>query len=161
MASKTLTDKRYLGKVCATHPEWEGLRLKSNTTCVQCRAEKGETARKAWSKNNPEKVALSHKINYENNKAARLSAGKKWRGENPSLITAKAAKYRSSKLDRTPPWADLEKIKEIYRLAAELGMTVDHVVPLQGELVSGLHVHINLQLLCGRENSAKGNKFHG
>ena len=39
MALKTLTDKRYYGKVCARHPEFEGLRLKRANKCVQCQSE--------------------------------------------------------------------------------------------------------------------------
>lgn len=66
--------------------------------------------------------------------------------------------YKSSKLLRTPIWADLEKIKSIYN-SCPTGMTVDHIVPLQGVNVSGLHVHNNLQYLTAAENSAKNNRF--
>ena len=66
--------------------------------------------------------------------------------------------YRAAKLKRTPSWANLDKIKEIYRTCPE-GYHVDHIVPLQGELVSGLHVEYNLQHLPASENLAKGNKF--
>lgn len=61
--------------------------------------------------------------------------------------------------NRTPPWADLGKIKQIYVEAAEKGLTVDHVLPLLGEFVSGLHVHNNLQMLTKSENSIKSNIF--
>jgi len=36
---------------------------------------------------------------------------------------------------------------------------VDHVLPLRGKKISGLHVHTNLQLLPGAENIAKGAKY--
>ena len=68
------------------------------------------------------------------------------------------AKRRAAILQRTPAWADQEKIKEIYSNCPE-GYQVDHILPLQGELVSGLHVPENLQYLTKSENSIKNNKF--
>jgi hypothetical protein len=59
---------------------------------------------------------------------------------------------------RVPPWAELNKIAEFY-LNRPSGMAVDHVIPLQGKLVSGLHVLDNLQYITRRENSSKNNKF--
>lgn len=68
------------------------------------------------------------------------------------------AKYRAKKLQRTPPWADHSKIEEIYLNCPE-GYHVDHIIPLQGELVSGLHVPENLQYLTPYENLTKSNKY--
>ena len=62
------------------------------------------------------------------------------------------------KVDRIPAWADLAKIKEIY-LNCPKGYHVDHIIPLQGELVSGLHVENNLQYLTAKDNLEKHNKF--
>jgi hypothetical protein len=82
-----------------------------------------------------------------------------------ALIRFHAARRRVVKLQRTPPWADQDKILAIYRQARAMtdatGVVhhVDHVYPLQGELVSGLHVHTNLQVLPWRENVSKGNRF--
>ncbi len=76
-----------------------------------------------------------------------------------------AAKRHACKLQRTPGWADLDQIRAIHveaqRLATETGIAhhVDHVIPLQGRRVSGLHVHTNLQILTGSENSRKHNRF--
>lgn len=72
--------------------------------------------------------------------------------------TARQSKYRAAKLSRTVPWSELEKIKEFIR-ACPTGYHVDHVIPLQGELVSGLHVLNNLQYLPAKENCSKRNKF--
>lgn len=68
------------------------------------------------------------------------------------------SKYRSAILNRTPAWAELDQIKIFYALCPE-GHDVDHIVPLQGELVSGLHVLKNLQYLPSKENNSKSNKF--
>ena len=40
MAINIMTDKRYLGKICDKHPEFEGLRIKSMGICVQCSSER-------------------------------------------------------------------------------------------------------------------------
>ena len=68
------------------------------------------------------------------------------------------AKRRSSKLQRTPAWADLEAIKQFY-LNCPKGYHVDHDVPLQGVNVSGLHVLNNLVYLTASDNVKKGNKW--
>lgn len=69
-----------------------------------------------------------------------------------------ASKRHACKLQRTPIWSDLNKIKEIYANCPP-GYEVDHIIPLQGELVSGLHVPDNLQYLTKSENCSKGNHF--
>ena len=71
---------------------------------------------------------------------------------------------RARKLERTVAWADIEKIKQVYAEATKLreqghDVHVDHIVPLQGENVSGLHVHYNLQIIDAKENLQKSNKF--
>lgn len=76
-----------------------------------------------------------------------------------------ANKRRAAKLNRTPPWADLDAMRAIYaeaqRRTRETGIPhhVDHEIPLQGKLVSGLHVPNNLQILTGSENSKKRNRY--
>ncbi len=70
----------------------------------------------------------------------------------------RAAARKAAVLQRTPKWADLDKIKEIYNNCPE-GYHVDHEIPLQGELVSGLHVESNLQYLTAKDNLQKHNKF--
>lgn len=82
-----------------------------------------------------------------------------------ALVRHHEAKRRAAQLQRTPPWADMRAIRRVYaeaaRLTRETGAVhhVDHTIPLQGELVSGLHVHNNLQVLPASENIRKRNRF--
>ena len=75
-----------------------------------------------------------------------------------STQTGRQSKYRCSKLNRTPKWANLLSIKDFYA-KCPAGHHVDHIIPLQGDLVSGLHVLNNLQYLIASENCSKSNNF--
>jgi hypothetical protein len=68
------------------------------------------------------------------------------------------AKKRAAKLNAIPKWANLNKIKTIYD-NCPTGYHVDHIIPLQGKYICGLHVENNLQYLLASENSSKKN-FH-
>ena len=95
---------------------------------------------------------------------------KKYRIDNQAIRNASHAKRRAAKLQQTPAWADVEAIKATYLDCAEINLAakaagctakfvVDHIVPLQGKNVSGLHVENNLQIITSTENSRKNNKF--
>lgn len=77
---------------------------------------------------------------------------------NKASIINRVTIRNTLKISRIPSWANLAKIKEFYAKCPE-GCHVDHIVPLQGELVSGLHVENNLQYLTAEENLRKGNKW--
>jgi hypothetical protein len=68
------------------------------------------------------------------------------------------ANKRAELKSRTPSWANIEKIKSLYYKCAE-GNHIDHIIPLRGELVCGLHVENNLQEISATENIAKSNMF--
>lgn len=70
----------------------------------------------------------------------------------------RSREYKLKVKERTPSWSNLEKIREIYNICPK-GYHVDHIIPLNGELVSGLHIPENLQYLLAEENLAKSNKF--
>lgn len=90
---------------------------------------------------------------------------RKRRQESPGQFIAKRAARRAAQMKRTPPWADAAAIKAVYDEAARVAkatgapMHVDHIIPLRGRTVSGLHVHYNLQILPGLENLSKGNRL--
>lgn len=80
------------------------------------------------------------------------------RRANLAQYAAISSKYRSKKLQALVPWANLDKIKDIYANCPE-GFEVDHIVPLQGVDVCGLHCENNLQYLPMSVNRSKSNKF--
>ena len=68
------------------------------------------------------------------------------------------AKYRASRKQACPSWVSTGELQEIYHKCPEK-YEVDHMIPLTGNKVSGLHVPHNLQYLTSKDNKKKGNKF--
>lgn len=162
--AKSLGLKTYFtGKLCKNDHLVE--RWVSNETCINCNLAYFKKFRekhiedellrnRKYTKENPLYFEEYRKKNSEIIKKkikiyAQLNKGK---------INAKTNKYRISKLQSIPKWVNLEKIKEIYTNCPK-GFHVDHIIPLQGKLVSGMHVETNLQYLPKEKNISKGNKF--
>ncbi len=95
---------------------------------------------------------------YAQNTELISDRNKQYRKNDPDKFRVKDANKKYSKMRRIPPWSETEKINDMYRNRPE-GMQVDHIIPLHGELVSGLHVFSNLQYLTVKENSLKSNKI--
>jgi hypothetical protein len=83
-------------------------------------------------------------------------------------IAAARTKRELSKIQRTPSWVDSDErwmIEQAYTLAAlrkkmfGFDWHVDHVLPLQGKYVSGLHTITNLQVIPAVENIQKSNRY--
>jgi hypothetical protein len=140
-------------------------------------------AAKKWAKENPERVRKSKRKRYLERQEEILQQKKEYYKDNREVIleykktygqvnrgkrNAIEAKRNAEKLKRTPDWltkGHLSEIESFYWLSRDLFKItgeryhVDHIVPLQGENVSGLHVPWNLQVLPSDLNIAKGNKY--
>lgn len=95
---------------------------------------------------------------------------KSWRRNNLHVKAAANARRRASQLKSSPAWLSAEQkaqIQNLYWLARDLKAVtgeeyhVDHIIPLQGDSVSGLHVPWNLQILPADINLSKRNTFNG
>tara|TARA_R110002020_G_scaffold52839_1_gene148249 strand:+ start:169 stop:624 length:456 start_codon:yes stop_codon:yes gene_type:complete len=101
--------------------------------------------------NNKEKVQLKNRI-----------YGSQWKKDNKDKVNAATARRRAARLSATPKWladTELKEIDTFYKIAQWYSedMHVDHIVPLQGDNVCGLHVPWNLQVIPALDNLAKGN----
>lgn len=134
---------------------------------------------KLWQKTNPDKVRAIKKEWQEVNSERQKELEKTWRKANPERIriwakanpdkrNANEAKRRASKLNATPKWLTKEhfnEIEQLYKKSKELEKEtgikhqVDHIMPLRGKTVSGLHVPWNLRVVTAEENIKKSNKI--
>lgn len=109
------------------------------------------------------KIKAWHAANYARNRDAIKARIKAWAAKNPDIVGAHNARQRAAKLHAIAGWANHFFIREIYRLAQLrtkiTGLTwhVDHIVPLRGKGVCGLHVENNLRVVPGAENCRKNN----
>lgn len=133
----------------------------------QSNLDKAAVNSKRWYQNNFEKAIAKNKRWAEKNSQKRLKYAKTWRQAHPDKINAFEAKRRASKLQATPPWLSSGHqtemalcYEEAFALKLYTGQDyhVDHIVPLQGKNVCGLHVPWNLQVILARDNLSKGNK---
>jgi hypothetical protein len=119
---------------------------------------------------NLEKKRQSDKESYARHKEKRLAYIKEWMQNNPEKVVSNNATRRARKRQAYPEWLtkqDKIDIRVKYTMAKWLSLTcfqqyhVDHIVPLKGDSVCGLHVPWNLQVLSATENLRKNNHFKG
>jgi hypothetical protein len=136
---------------------WQSKYQKSNRDKIRNRVritrarspEKYKEKSKKWARENPE-IAKEKGI--------------AWRKSNHHRLLSICAKRRAYKKRATVSWADMEKVRSLYKLSQDLsketGIThhVDHIVPINSEYVCGLHWEGNLQVIPYNENITKSNK---
>jgi hypothetical protein len=121
---------------------------------------------RAWALANSEKATNSKTKWRQDNLETHNAINREWFANNKDKRAAYEGKRRAMQLQRTPAWdPDAHLIIAKYQLAAMFSKAsgiehhVDHIIPLQGRKVSGLHVFSNLRVIPGSDNVKKSNKF--
>lgn len=143
-------------------------------SCKSCISERKKsltstaTYNKAYREKNKDIEAERVRFWKTQNKETINEYKKKYRKKFPLLHSIWDSHKRASRLQRVPSWfnkEDKEIINGFYKKAKEISEAnkclyqVDHIVPLNGKKVSGLHVPWNLQILTAEENNRKNNKY--
>lgn len=121
---------------------------------------------RAYYEANKDGILTHQKAYYEANREQKRADSRIYAKLNREKTAAKRAKRRASEQQATPKWFLTEKaeIEDMYRRSKALNsmgvdVHVDHIVPLNGKLVCGLHTLVNLQLLLAGDNLSKSNRF--
>jgi 5-methylcytosine-specific restriction endonuclease McrA len=113
-----------------------------------------------WRRDNPEYYTQRYADDNTNSKRWT----KRWKQNNPDKVALLVDRRRDILKQATPLWFERDKVQIVYKKRDELkqlwdvDLTVDHVIPLQGKTICGLHCWLNLQLIERRENGRKHNK---
>ncbi len=146
--------------------EWErGNQTRAEYFRAYNQSEAGQKVKRDYyDRNKAEVIAKA----FARDSAEKAAAKKRYKAANPDLYKELVSLRRRRFRQATPKWLTAEDKLEIrlkYRLAIELSRrtgvrhAVDHIVPLQGEEVCGLHVPWNLEVLTQEENLKKSNKL--
>lgn len=119
---------------------------------------------KQWRETNRDRSNEVSKLYRERRPEIGIAYRKKYNLVNRDVMNSRLAKYRAAKKAAIPEWADLKSIELLYVKCKRLGiwtgerLHIDHIVPLQSDLVCGLHCENNLRILSAKENVTKGNR---
>lgn len=135
-----------------------------DSCCKLCKSREDKEYRRL----NTHKLKEYFKEYHLLNKEYKVRVACKWQKDNKEQANSNKSANRAKRIKRFPSWLTLDQlndIKSFYKKAEELTKStgilhhVDHIVPLNGKLVSGLHVPSNLQVIPWNENLSKNNKF--
>jgi len=131
--------------------------------CTKCKIEKPVedfyTGRPDCKECKKKQVSIRGKVYYQENKDRYKKVRHQHYKNNMAYYNAKSAKRRAVLLNAKPFWVDDKELEYIYSLAKERGLVVDHIVPLQHDIVCGLHVPANLRCIPQKINAWKSNKL--
>ena len=119
---------------------------------------------KKWHSKNQERVRAYTKIYRKNNRDRILQGYKVNKIKNRARYAEYQVRRESDKIQRTPVYANIGRMKEIYEMAqlitnyTGVKMHVDHIIPLRGRHVCGFHVENNLRVVDAETNMKKGNR---
>ena len=139
-------------------------RQTNNGNCVQCNRGYSNAH---YSRNVSSRIELVNIYRNRNPRKAKKWARTSYQNAKPAYF-ARVRRRELAKINRTPPWLSVEQLAEITRIYKERERLqnvtgelyhVDHIVPLQGRNVSGLHVPWNLRVISAYENLTKGSKL--
>lgn len=140
------------------NPERAAASVKANHDANR---EERRTYCRKWNEDNQE-----HLRQYRKQMAEHLrNMFRLWRKANPEKTAAQKAKRRANLKNAQPDWVDESELLKFYKLRLEMNAItgiehqVDHIVPLAGKNVCGLHVPWNLRVIPARENQSKKNKL--
>ena len=142
---KKLT-RYFTGNICKHGHVAE--RLLSNRTCIEC-------------------LNIKKQIRGQIPKVKEKDLARLYAADTPAKHLARTRKRQAAKIQRLPKWLtadDIEHMQALYSVAAmiqrESGVEyhIDHISPLQGKFVSGLHVPDNLRVIPAVDNLKKSNK---
>ena len=169
--AKALGLKRYFtGRQCQegnVHPYRTSDGNCACPACMERRREQHKPYLAAWKEANSERwrdtqIKSAHKTDV---RQRRIGTRKEWKVANRDKVAADCRWRQTLKAKATPWWADRKAIEAIYaearRLERETGVKyhVDHIIPVQGRLVCGLHVESNLRIITASDNCRKHNRF--
>jgi ribosomal protein L19E len=101
-------------------------------------------------------------VQWKTSKEKMQGSHRTWVLANKEKVRAYGRYYRALRrsLEKlaTPQWVDKTSLKQIYKNCPK-GFHVDHIIPLNGKEICGLHVPWNLQYLTAKDNLSKGNRL--